>query len=104
MKPASILLGALAMLVCGGLALASPPGQSVTYETPEGAVTYDADLHASKGAKCNDCHPKVFPMKAAEMPFTMAAMQEGQACGACHDGTKAFGVADEAACSNCHKK
>ena len=36
--------------------------------------------------------------------MTMKDMEAGKGCGACHNGTKAFGVKDAASCAKCHKK
>jgi len=36
--------------------------------------------------------------------MTMAAMNEGKFCGACHDGKKAFSVKAPADCAKCHKQ
>jgi c(7)-type cytochrome triheme protein len=84
--------------------LAVPPGQTVEF-TPQGAgkVIFSGTVHAEKGAKCNDCHPALFPMKKAELSLTMKDMEAGKGCGACHNGTKAFGVKDPADCAKCHK-
>jgi c(7)-type cytochrome triheme protein len=51
--------------------------------------------------KCADCHTKVFPYKAASGRFTMDDMGKGKACGACHNGSTAFTVAEN--CDKCHK-
>lgn len=50
---------------------------------------------------CKDCHTKVFPYKAGAKHFTMAQMEKGNSCGACHNGKEAFTVAGE--CNKCHK-
>ena len=59
--------------------------------------------------KCKDCHTKIFQMKIGKTaekqgPITMAAMQEGKFCGACHNGEKVFAVKDEDSCAKCHVK
>jgi c(7)-type cytochrome triheme protein len=36
--------------------------------------------------------------------YTMKEMEEGKACGTCHNGEKAFGVKDKEGCGKCHKK
>jgi len=43
-------------------------------------------------------------MKKGTDKLTMAAMNEGKFCGACHDGKKAFSVKAPADCVKCHKK
>jgi c(7)-type cytochrome triheme protein len=68
-----------------------------------GKVIFDGKAHADKGLKCADCHPKIFAMKKG-MKITMAEMNEGKNCGACHNGEKAFKSADKANCGKCHKK
>ena len=75
-------------------------------KSPEGPVTFSHKAHVEgKGLKCNACHTKIFKMKkGATGPFTMAAMDEGKFCGACHDGKQAFSTKDKANCSKCHMK
>ena len=68
-------------------------------------VTFQHELHASKGLNCTDCHTGVFPMQKGGTPkadITMAAMREGKACGICHNGDKAFTVAGN--CTKCHAR
>jgi len=48
--------------------------------------------------QCAACHPKVFDM-AVKKPVTMAQMEKGKSCGACHNGKAAFGVSE---CAKCH--
>lgn len=50
---------------------------------------------------CYACHPALFQMKAGADKVTMAAIQEGKFCGACHNGTWATAVSP-ATCGNCH--
>jgi len=54
--------------------------------------------------KCFVCHSKEvgFDMKADSNPVTMAAINDGKYCGACHTGTIAFGVSFET-CARCHQ-
>ncbi len=55
---------------------------------------------------CDSCHPDTFQKKrgAAEAngDYTMAALEEGQYCGICHDGDTAFGVKEPDTCVTCH--
>jgi c(7)-type cytochrome triheme protein len=70
-----------------------------------GKVTFSHEKHAEKNPKCTDCHTKIFKMKQGTSGTpTMAAMNEGKFCGACHDGQKAFSTKAEATCSKCHGK
>jgi c(7)-type cytochrome triheme protein len=69
-------------------------------------VIFDGKAHAAINLKCADCHskPKLFEMKKGGDKITMAAMNGGKFCGACHDGKRAFSVKAPADCVQCHKK
>ena len=87
-----------------GNVFAVPSGKTVEYVGgSEGKVIFNGKAHADKGLKCSDCHPKLFPMKKGP-GFKMADMDAGKACGACHNGEKAFKTSDKANCGKCHKK
>jgi c(7)-type cytochrome triheme protein len=76
------------------------------YEKTVGAereVVFRHETHvALADRKCTGCHPRPFRMLSAEHATSHAAMKAGHACGACHDGRKAFGIADSTACATCH--
>jgi len=68
-----------------------------------GVVTFNHDNHfeALGSKKCPTCHNGIFNRNRAKNPdFTMADMEQGKACGACHNGEKAFDVKED--CSACH--
>jgi c(7)-type cytochrome triheme protein len=98
---------ALAVAVCfvftfAGLASAVGTGKKLEYEEKtKGTVVFDGKTHADAGLKCAGCHsqPKIFAMKKGSL--TMAEMKAGKSCGTCHNGQKAFDVAE---CAKCHKK
>jgi c(7)-type cytochrome triheme protein len=94
-----------ALLLLAGNATAVPSGRTVEFASPRGKVTFDGKAHAGKGVKCADCHsmPKLFEMKKGGARMTMAAMNEGKFCGACHDGRKAFSANAVASCMKCHQ-
>ncbi len=79
-----------------------------TYEeakSPEGPVTFSHAKHKEKLPKCTACHTKVFKMKKGKSgTLTMAAMNDGKFCGACHTGEQSFSVKDKASCNKCHVK
>jgi c(7)-type cytochrome triheme protein len=80
-------------------------GKTVEYASASaGKVIFDGKLHADAGAKCNDCHTKIFQMKKGSTKITMADMNAGKNCGVCHNGEKAFKSSDTANCAKCHKK
>ena len=97
-----IIIAAVAVLVPmskiigGGLLIYYP---SEDEETP-GGVTFNHYTHVEKlDLKCTDCHYNLFASEQHASGITMEGIFEGEWCGACHDGDKAFGV-DE--CDACH--
>jgi c(7)-type cytochrome triheme protein len=85
-------------------ATAVPPGKTVEFDSPMGKVVFDGKIHADKGLKCNACHTKIFKMKKGADKITMHEINEGEFCGACHNGEKAFKASDPKNCKTCHKK
>lgn len=75
-----------------------------------GPVTFSHEEHKEKVGGCTACHTKIFKMKKGQdAPLTMERMNNGQLCGACHNGKMAvkgkvvFPVNDGANCERCHK-
>jgi len=66
-------------------------------------ATFSHWKHRAK-FKCFVCHNKEmgFQMKADSTPVTMALINDGKYCGACHKGRPAFGVNFET-CMRCHR-
>lgn len=88
-----------------GSAMAAPPDKTLEYAGgPMGKVVFDGKAHADKGLQCNDCHTKIFQMKKGSTKITMATMNNGENCGTCHNGDKAFKSSDPKNCTTCHKK
>lgn len=104
MKFSAMVAASAALMFSAGSVLAVPPGKVVEFDSPNGKVIFNGKVHADKGLKCADCHtkPKLFEMKKGGDKKTMAAMNEGKFCGACHDGKKAFSVKAPADCAKCH--
>jgi c(7)-type cytochrome triheme protein len=50
---------------------------------------------------CAECHPDLFSARRGTNKATMADMEEGKSCGACHDGSSAFSVKED--CEACHQ-
>ena len=75
------------------------PKTPITYK-PKGIapVNFSHEFHATVFT-CNDCHPKIWPMKKSAKKMSMDAMYEGKFCGACHNEKDAFSITD---CSKCH--
>jgi len=84
-------------------ALAVPQGQNLEWDSRGGGkVIFDGALHSAKGKVCTDCHPRLFRMERNTTEMTMKKMFEGEACGACHNGTDAFDVRSLRTCKRCH--
>ena len=70
-----------------------------------GEVAFNHSTHVDQEKpECTSCHPKQFRIlkaNAGRRPITHAEMEKGRACGACHDGKKAFGLQDD--CTPCHR-
>ena len=72
-----------------------------------GRVRFSHTSHLSFQAKpdCTVCHPKPFRILGsrgrASTPMGHARMHKGELCGACHEGKKAFALAD--GCTLCHQ-
>ena len=81
-----------------GIVLTWPDGST-------GPVSFDGTLHAKKGLGCDACHVAgLFQTKKNADKMTMADMNRGKFCGACHNGKKAFSTSDGKSCQRCHKK
>jgi c(7)-type cytochrome triheme protein len=76
---------------------------TITFKTDAGVATFSHDFH-TQAYKCSDCHTKIFPYKAGALKATMADMEKGRSCGACHNKEKdAFSVKEDKFCDKCHK-
>jgi c(7)-type cytochrome triheme protein len=65
-----------------------------------GNVTFPHEVHIGMFG-CDECHPVLFKPEKGADKMTMEAMDKGEFCGACHDGSTAFNVAED--CESCHK-
>lgn len=122
-----LLVGAASWMVAGLSEAAAKPGDSVVvYDDPslaeQGKVEFSHPGHkAAFGQEkldCKPCHvtdPPRFSMKKPKEGETrtvikMAEMEQGKACGACHNGKTemngkvAFDVTSKDNCSKCHHK
>ena len=100
-----IVLALLMVVAMASNVFAIASGKTVEFaENSAGKVIFDGKSHADAGAKCNDCHTKIFQMKRGSTKITMADMNAGKNCGVCHNGEKAFKSSDTANCGKCHKK
>jgi c(7)-type cytochrome triheme protein len=75
------------------------PAKEVTFNVKEtGAVKFSHEVHTS-AYKCGECHPGNYKPGKGNPVVTMAAMEKGKSCGACHNGKDAFAVKE---CAKCH--
>ena len=99
-----IVTAMLVVVAMASSAFATASGKTVEYAGGSSdKVIFDGKSHADAGAKCTDCHTKIFQMKKGAK-ITMADMNAGKNCGVCHNGEKAFKSSDTANCAKCHKK
>jgi c(7)-type cytochrome triheme protein len=80
------------------------PKSPIVWNTPI-KVVFEHRLHTDDaGLECSSCHGELFAMQRGVAPktgkLTMAALADGQFCGACHDGDTAF--ASDTNCIACH--
>jgi c(7)-type cytochrome triheme protein len=94
----------LCIMFVASVSFAIVGGGDIVFEVKNaGNVTFSHDNHVGViGLKCTDCHDSLYITKEKHKIATMAQMQKGKSCGACHNGKKAFDV--KANCNNCHKK
>lgn len=65
-----------------------------------GNVKFSHDFHL-EAYGCKDCHDGLYSHRAHKKAVTMAQMEKGESCGACHDSKNAFTVKEN--CDRCHK-
>ncbi|MEN8198445.1 MAG: c(7)-type cytochrome triheme domain-containing protein [Thermodesulfobacteriota bacterium] len=80
------------------------PKHPIVWDKPT-KVVFEHRMHTDNiGLECSACHGDIFAMQRGVAlrsgKLTMAAMAEGQFCGACHDGETAF--ASDTNCAACH--
>ncbi|PLY00283.1 MAG: hypothetical protein C0623_07445 [Desulfuromonas sp.] len=65
-----------------------------------GKTMFPHQTHLDMDFTCDTCHPDLFAAKLNGNRMTMRAMNNGEYCGACHDGDTAFSVKSD--CTSCH--
>ncbi len=80
---------------CGSCHLS--PQEPVVWTKPVKAVLFSHDNHSEDmGMDCESCHNDLFIMEAGAAQenedFNHTSMDEGNYCGACHDGSTAFSL------------
>jgi c(7)-type cytochrome triheme protein len=97
----AMVLGLIASLV---VLEARVGGGDITFKVKSaGNVTFSHENHVvGYELRCTHCHDSLFLTRAKHRKVTMAQMQKGVACGACHNGKRAFSVKGN--CNTCHSK
>jgi len=97
---------AVLSLIFVSLGIARIGGGDISFKGGKaGEVIFRHDSHTTdSGLKCTDCHDSLYVTKEKDKRVSMAQMQKGKSCGACHNGKKAFDVKLKSDCSSCHKK
>ncbi len=106
-----VILLAAVLLAVTAVAQSRLPRLPRAFEFPQaadspGPVTFNHESHVDEAQPaCTSCHPRLFQILKAGLPaeggkITHDTMTKGRACGACHDGKKAFGTDD---CTMCHR-
>jgi c(7)-type cytochrome triheme protein len=75
--------------------------KEIAFKVKDAAPAIFSHSFHNQAYKCSDCHTKTYPYKAATGKATMADMEKGKSCGACHNGKDAFASSSD--CDKCHK-
>jgi c(7)-type cytochrome triheme protein len=86
---------------CGNCHKGMKPREIVFKAPGINDAVFSHKFHLEMAYTCKDCHTKVFPYKAGAKQFTMAEMEQGKACGTCHNSKDAATVVGN--CNRCHK-
>lgn len=83
------------------------PKELMIWHKPVPRVTFSHEKHTKDAElECDSCHDDLFEMEAGAVikkgDFNMASLDDGQYCGACHDGDTAFSTTSSEDCSACH--
>jgi c(7)-type cytochrome triheme protein len=75
------------------------PMKEIVFKVKEtGPTAFSHKIHVERYS-CSACHTKLYSIGPKNKRVTMAAMEKGQSCGACHNSKEAFAVAE---CEKCH--
>jgi len=99
-----ILILSLALMLLPGILMAERwIEDKVNMPTEDvGAVVFSHYVHLDAvGKNCTACHNNLYNIEMSKNPaFTMSEMEQGKACGSCHNGQRAFTVKEN--CTVCH--
>lgn len=94
---------AVPLLFCASIVLAKVGGGDIRLNVKGmSGVTFSHENHVARaGLQCTECHDRLYVTNEKHKNVTMAEIQKGRSCGACHNGKKAFDVKGN--CNSCHK-
>ena len=75
------------------------PTKEIVYQVKETGPTRFSHQSHLKKYSCSACHTKLYSL-GKNKRVSMAAMEKGKSCGACHDAKTAFTVKEN--CETCH--
>jgi len=75
------------------------PVKDITFKVKETGPTLFSHTKHIAAYRCENCHTELYATKKQAKPVSMADMNKGKSCGACHDGKKAFPIKN---CAGCH--
>lgn len=75
------------------------PVRDITYQVKQTGPTRFSHTKHIEAHSCSDCHTRLYPVTRQARRYTMAQMDKGGSCGACHNGKGAFPLKE---CASCH--
>ncbi len=75
------------------------PVREIVYQVKQTGPTRFSHTTHIEAHQCSDCHTRLYPVKRQTRHITMAQMEKGSSCGACHNGKGAFPLKN---CTTCH--
>ena len=98
-----LIFSILAMFLLFQSAAFAVTVRDAVYTTKKaGKVVFSHGDHINKKGmtnNCRACHDAIFDLKK-KRHYSMADMEKGRSCGACHNGNKAFSLKE---CARCHQ-
>lgn len=99
-----LVLSLAALMLQPAESAAVPYDREMRWKTTMGEVVVPGRVHADRGVKCAECHPKIFQQKKGASHFIMDDIKMGNFCGRCHNGKRAFSATSGKNCYRCHKR
>ncbi len=75
------------------------PVKEIIFKVRQTGPTLFSHTKHIEAHTCSDCHTRLYPVKRQTRHFSMAQMDKGHSCGACHNGKGAFPLKN---CTACH--